>query len=318
MKFSDFLKTLRRDYHLSQLQMINKLALHNDMFSDLTVVTYSRWERGVSTPPLVKMLNIAKVFHLDIFEFLTTITFKPSKNQISAFDNLLKYYDNINNHYRILNMKLNNETFHYFNSESEMVPEEILTQTKKRWDVILKLMQKPDDVYKVDCLESLRKSGTIHISSCIDPETKEILAQGIYVLQDIQEEKCLLENFENKDMTIDKLVHIDDTSEKFLFIPIVAFHSSPWLRFNIYNLVKTFTKTNGVKKIYLLASQIKTFSKLRYLGFDIERSIKSEIKNKIGSSYVKSEVSLHLISCDFDTFICNHGLINLIKSYKDY
>ena len=92
MKFSDFLKTLRRDYHLSQLQMINKLALHNDMFSDLTVVTYSRWERGVSTPPLVKMLNIAKVFHLDIFEFLTTITFKPSKNQISAFDNLLKYY----------------------------------------------------------------------------------------------------------------------------------------------------------------------------------------------------------------------------------
>ncbi len=318
MKFSDFLKTLRRDYHLSQLQMINKLALHNDLFSDLTVVTYSRWERGVSTPPLVKMLNIAKVFNLDIFEFLMTITFKPSQNQISAFDNLLKYYDNINNHYRILNMKLNNETFHYFNSESEMVPEEMLTQTKKRWDVILKLMQKPDDVYKVDCLESLRKSGTIHISSCIDPETKEILAQGIYVLQDIQEEKCLLENFENKDMTIDKLVHIDDTSEKFLFIPIVAFHSSPWLRFNIYNLVKTFTKTNGVKKIYLLASQIKTFSKLRYLGFDIERSIKSEIKNKIGSSYVKSEVSLHLISCDFDTFICNHGLINLIKSYKDY
>ncbi|WMN86143.1 helix-turn-helix domain-containing protein [Vibrio parahaemolyticus] len=281
-------------------------------------MTYSRWERGVSTPPLVKMLNIAKVFNLDIFEFLTTITFKPSQNQISAFDNLLKYYDNINNHYRILNMKLNNETFHYFNSESEMVPEEILTQTKKRWDVILKLMQKPDDVYKVDCLESLRKSGTIHISSCIDPETKEILAQGIYVLQDIQEEKCLLENFENKDMSIDKLVHVDNTSEKFLFIPIVAFHSSPWLRFNIYNLVKTFTKTNGVKKIYLLASQIKTFSKLRYLGFDIERSIKSEIKNKIGNSYVKSEVSLHLISCDFDTFICNHGLINLIKSYKDY
>ncbi len=318
MKFSDFLKTQRKEYHLSQLQMINKLALHNDLFSDLTVVTYSRWERGVSTPPLVKMLNIAKVFNLDIFEFLTTITFKPSQNQISAFDNLLKYYDNINNHYRILNMKLNNETFHYFNSESEMVPEEILTQTKKRWDVILKLMQKPDDVYKVDCLESLRKSGTIHISSCIDPETKEILAQGIYVLQDIQEEKCLLENFENKDMSIDKLVHVDNTSEKFLFIPIVAFHSSPWLRFNIYNLVKTFTKTNGVKKIYLLASQIKTFSKLRYLGFDIERSIKSEIKNKIGNSYVKSEVSLHLISCDFDTFICNHGLINLIKSYKDY
>lgn len=318
MKFSDFIKTLRIDHQLSQLQMVNKLALCNDQFSDLTVVTYSRWERNISNPPLVKMLNIAKVFNVDLFDFLTSIEFKPSKNQLTAFDNLLKHYDNINNHFRILNMKLNDEEFHYFDKESELVPESILRQTKKRLEVVLKLMQKPDDAYKVECLESLRKSGTIQISSCVDPETKEVLAQGIYVLQNLKEEKGIINNFEDKNLSIDKLQHIDDNADKLLFIPIVAFHSSPWLSFNMYNLVKTFTRVDGIKKIYLLASQMKTFSKLKYLGFNIERTIKSEIKNKIGGSFVSSEVSLHLISCDFDEFICNHGLVNLIRSYQEY
>lgn len=318
MKFSDFLKTLRRDYHLSQLQMINKLALHNDLFSDLTVVTYSRWERGVSTPPLVKMLNIAKVFHLDIFEFLTTIQFKESKSQIASFDGFTQHFDCVSNHFRLLKPRLFNEEFSYYGKNEQIAPEAFLPSVKKYWNVILKQENTEDELINTSHVDKFLNDGSLYISSCYEPDSSEVLAQGIYVLQNTHREQNLLDDFSNQALNIKELHSVDIDRDKFVFVPIIALHSTPWLNFNLYNFVKTFTKIDGIKKVYLVVSQIKAFSKLKYLGFNIDKSIKSELKHKIGNSYVKSEISLHLMSCNFDEFICNHGLVNLVKSYKDY
>lgn len=318
MKFSDFLKALRTDCQLSQLQMLNKLALNNDQFADLTVVTYSRWERGVSTPPLIKMLNIAKVFNVDIFEFLTTIQFKESKSQIKSFDVFSAHFANVSNHFRLLQPRLFNEEFCYYGKDEQTPPQDFLASVKKYWNVFLKQQNTDDNLINTSYVDNALNNGSLYITSCNEPDDQEVLAQGIYVLQNTHREQSILDDFSNQTLSIKKLSCVDNDSDKFIFVPLIALHSAPWLNFNLYNFVKTFTKIKGITKIYIVASQVKTFSKLKYLGFNIEQTIKSEIKNKIGSSYAKSEISLHLMSCDFDEFICNHGLVNLIKHYKDY
>ncbi|WP_372379606.1 helix-turn-helix domain-containing protein [Vibrio natriegens] len=317
MKFSSFLKNLRSDFNLSQRQMVLKLAVSHEQFSDLTVVTYSRWERSVSLPPLIKMLYVARIFSVDTFEFLMTIEFKESKNQTLAFANFLSHYYHISNHYRLLSTKLYDEDY-FCNEEIHGVePDLIFRKAKIYWDAILKQEFEPNDNIKSNIIEDLQNNGLLYISSCIEPKSNEILAQGIFTLQSMSEEKKLLHKFNNRTLELHEINKVVDNNDKFIFIPIIAFQSTRWLNFNLYKVIEIFTKVKNIKKIYLVTSQIKAYSKLRYLGFNIVSTIKSEVEDEVFNDCVKSEITTHLISCDFDEFICNHGLVNLIKGYRE-
>ncbi|EOC1853205.1 helix-turn-helix domain-containing protein [Vibrio parahaemolyticus] len=317
MKFSSFLKNIRSDFDLSQRQMVLKLAVSHEQFSDLTIVTYSRWERSVSIPPLIKMLYVARIFSVDTFEFLMTIEFKESKNQTSAFSNFLNHYYHISNHYRILSTKLCDEDYFYNEKIHGVDPRLILIKAKIYWNSVLKQEFKSNDNIEYKLIEDLQNNEILYISSCIEPKSNEILAQGIFTLQNISEEESLLQKFNDKTLELHQLNKVDYNSDKFIFVPIIAFQSTRWLNFNLYKIIEIFTKVKNIKKIYLVVSHIKAYSKLRYLGFNIVRTIKSEVEDEGFNDCVKSEITTHLISCDFDEFICNHGLVNFIKGYRE-
>lgn len=65
ISFSGYLKHIRNDMQLTQQQLIEKLIEHSTNFTTLDLTTYSRWERGVTTPKLSKQIHIARLLGYD-------------------------------------------------------------------------------------------------------------------------------------------------------------------------------------------------------------------------------------------------------------
>ena len=63
MRFSDYLKTCRERFSLTQEALVTELYLFDDeAFEGITPTTVSRWERGVTSPPPKRMAEILAFF----------------------------------------------------------------------------------------------------------------------------------------------------------------------------------------------------------------------------------------------------------------
>ena len=321
MKFSVFIKQMRKIAQLSQLEMVQHLALKDKVFSDLTLVTYNRWERGVSTPPMTKMLRFAKIFDADIYDFLIRIEFKQSKTQIKYFDEFLKHFDDMSNHFRLFSNGIFDAKFIFNHKDDSEITDQQLLQVKKQWNVFLNQKNTEDNKVNLPILKALHSCGSLSLSSCIIPGTEVSIANGIYIIQSSEKENVLTKSLENHSLKISDLSYESQKieSEKLLLLPLIMPYSPSWLRFNIYHLVKTFSNIKNINRFYLVTANKKSFSKFKNIGFNIEKTIKSQINSKITNRNseidTKEDINLYLLSCDFNDFISNHGVIKIIKAY---
>lgn len=100
--FAKFLGDLRKTRGLTQQKMLELLIESDPALSGLDLTTYSRWERGVTTPKLSKQLLITRVMGSDVallidpevkapnnersnFEKIRTRTFNPYKSNSNKF-----------------------------------------------------------------------------------------------------------------------------------------------------------------------------------------------------------------------------------------
>ena len=58
--FANYLKRLRSNRGLTQQQVIDYLSENDTSFRSLDITTYSRWERGVTTPKISKQILVEK------------------------------------------------------------------------------------------------------------------------------------------------------------------------------------------------------------------------------------------------------------------
>lgn len=64
--FANYLKRLRSNRGLTQQQVIDYLSENDTSFRSLDITTYSRWERGVTTPKISKQILVARIYKDDI------------------------------------------------------------------------------------------------------------------------------------------------------------------------------------------------------------------------------------------------------------
>ncbi|WP_373953929.1 helix-turn-helix transcriptional regulator [Vibrio pomeroyi] len=66
LTFAHFIEQARKDRDLTQQEMLELLIEADPTLSKLDLTTFSRWERGVTTPKLVKQLLIARIVGEDV------------------------------------------------------------------------------------------------------------------------------------------------------------------------------------------------------------------------------------------------------------
>ncbi|WP_158134628.1 hypothetical protein [Photobacterium damselae] len=107
MQFSLYLKKILQEKKLTRNELIARLNLYHDVFSNLDAITFSRWITNKTTPSPYKQALIAQHLGNDVIEFMKydlTIR-KESKIVESIFDKLMtkleKSYSNISYFYDV-------------------------------------------------------------------------------------------------------------------------------------------------------------------------------------------------------------------------
>lgn len=80
LTFAQFLECVRRDRNLTQQDMVDLLSSSED-FSKLDLTTFSRWERGITSPKLSKQLLVARMMNEDAAHLIDPETKVKEKNK---------------------------------------------------------------------------------------------------------------------------------------------------------------------------------------------------------------------------------------------
>ncbi|MFH0265615.1 helix-turn-helix domain-containing protein [Vibrio rumoiensis] len=81
--FSSYLVEIRTQKGLTQKKLLDSLIEYDEAFKKLDLNTLSRWERGVTTPPLTKQILIARCLDCDIKPLLPDDT--PNEEEKLAY-----------------------------------------------------------------------------------------------------------------------------------------------------------------------------------------------------------------------------------------
>lgn len=81
--FGAYLKQVREDIGLTQKELAAKLNLASAEFASIDPVTISRWERGTTTPSLIKAIKVLRVLTTDLMPFLTQLPAKVDENLLA-------------------------------------------------------------------------------------------------------------------------------------------------------------------------------------------------------------------------------------------
>ncbi|WP_375321070.1 helix-turn-helix transcriptional regulator [Aliivibrio logei] len=79
--FAKFLEYVRTDRILTQQEMVDLLSSSDPALSKLDLTTFSRWERGVTSPKLSKQLLIARVMEEDVVQLIDPNVKAKEKNK---------------------------------------------------------------------------------------------------------------------------------------------------------------------------------------------------------------------------------------------
>ncbi|MEZ9292452.1 helix-turn-helix transcriptional regulator [Vibrio lentus] len=79
--FSQYLQDFRKRTNLTQQEVLEHLISSDSSFSKLDLTTFSRWERGITTPKLSKQLLAARVLGSDIATLIDPETDAPDKKK---------------------------------------------------------------------------------------------------------------------------------------------------------------------------------------------------------------------------------------------
>ncbi|WP_186171993.1 helix-turn-helix transcriptional regulator [Vibrio chagasii] len=81
LTFAQFLEYVRTDKKLTQQEMVDLLSSSETALSKLDLTTFSRWERGVTSPKLSKQLLIARAMDEDVVKLIAPDVKAKEKNQ---------------------------------------------------------------------------------------------------------------------------------------------------------------------------------------------------------------------------------------------
>ena len=81
LTFSQFLEYVRTNRDLTQQEMVDLLSSSDADFSKLDLTTFSRWERGITTPKLSKQLLVARAMDEDVVKLIDPDVKAKEKNK---------------------------------------------------------------------------------------------------------------------------------------------------------------------------------------------------------------------------------------------
>ncbi|EOX4945283.1 helix-turn-helix transcriptional regulator [Vibrio alginolyticus] len=313
MKFSCFLKKVRKDLSLSQQQVVDILVASHSQLYNLNITTYNRWEKDHSTPSTIKIYLIVKILKLDLIETYRTLDLKSSKSKLKSFTDLVNYLDNNQNRFRLLSSALPNfEKFKTFDKDNYSDSLELLAKFKGSVNNFISQSSTEVNSRDLEDFKEMQKSGTMVVAACKDYDTNTYSAHGAWIYINTSYEKDFLSKFKKQSLRMRNFNIVDKEQDTFIFIIPPSLHSSTWNHYFTSELIKETLK-NPPQKLYTICLSSDALRLYFSLGFKTELSISNQMKINSNINDANSFGTTYLLSIDYKEFISHPGIIKFIK-----
>jgi transcriptional regulator with XRE-family HTH domain len=311
MTFSDCLLRHRGRLKYSQQEMTVRLSWLDDEFKDLSLVTYSRWERNVNIPSIKKILKILIFFKEDLLDFYINPPFKPSMIEEKAFNRFLAYYHYFNDYWALCSYGVHEHPVFTEHDENNPFTEtEKIQESLRKFIKISKLYRKSPDE-KI----ALQKRGVMKLLTC-KSEQGELLAHTGWILFPDSKKTIIINSILNggkEIIPIQKDLSVSTSEPSVMFMRPILHFSREWFDFVLNKIISTLLLNSNIKEIILPTITIDGSKELLQFGFNV---VKTECSAKNLKQNKQKGLELRIMRISSVDLLSNYGLNMWFKEYQ--
>jgi len=300
MELSSLLQQIRHELSLTQAEMAEQLSLFDDSFEHLDLITYSRWERGVSMPSTLRIVHLLGFAKYDKLNYILKLNLKLSETKSNKFQKLVEaHYQEeevlLRTYYPVESPK-----FIRYSAENPLSDikkfERINAATARIFD-----LPKANLTDRSTAAIALQKENDLFIVTCEDAENR-LYAHALYSVHNSDDKARLIADipgFYNnpRSQTVG--------NDKFLFNHTFSRFNFDWWVFNCYCMLDIICSDTDIKDIYCTVLNKNMAKIYQNIGFQLIEKIPTK------KQYINGQPKL--MSITRDDFLSNHGVISWLK-----
>lgn len=300
MELSSLIQQIRHELELTQADMVEQLSLFSDSFEHLDLITYSRWERGVSMPSTLRIVHLLGFAKYDKIRYLLKLNLKLSETKSNKFQKLVDaHYQEeellLRSYYPVESPK-----FIRYSAENPLSDIKKIEKINAATSRIFNLPKTNLDKRGKAAI-ALQKANNLFVVTCEDEENR-LCAHALYSVHNNDDKARLIADIpgffnQPRSQTV--------SGNKFLFSHTLTRFNFDWWVFNSYCMLDIICNDTDIKDIYCIIIN-KSMAKIHQnIGFELVDKVPTKIHPINGQS--------KLMSISRDDFLSNHGVINWLK-----
>lgn len=314
MKFSTFLKDNRKSNSLTQSQLIDALSYNSVLLDDMTLLTYSRWERGVCIPSTLRMVTVSIFFNCSTLAFIKDIEFQQISKQIEAFSEYRHYHQQLGHtYYRAASYAKDKLNFQEYNELNVLKDKaeylKVVRSNRRRYDMSGAGVN-DDQLFEIGLLWQQSGAMTTLISRADDGSIDAHCSISKYKIED---KRALFQSIDENHGSIAPLTFPSKECRSFLFIHFFMVRDEPWWGYcfkKILTILLTSPKVEGVYITLISPESVKEHVKL---GFEVVSIKKVVSRTLTGGRDSLTTASNYLLRINSKVLLSHHGIMNFIK-----
>lgn len=304
MELFSLLSKIRNEYGLTQAEMVEKLSLFHKVFANLDLITYSRWERGVSMPSTLRIIQLLTFAEYDVLSHLIELELKLSKtkiNQLRRIETLACEQQDLIQHsyYPVIDTN-----FKKYTTTTPLTDLRKLTLICESCATFFNLTERTVQE-RCERAITLQNLGVLHMLTC-EGTNDALYAHAMLSVHNVSKRERLINEFVD-------FYNIPRTPEiggdKFIFFHSEMKFNFRWWEFGVFHLIKILVEDPDINEIFMIIKDKNAEQPFISFGFEVL----AEYKKNDSLAGVRK-----LVSISRDDFLSHHGVISWLKEHAHF
>jgi len=305
MELFSLLLKLRTELECTQAEMVEKLSLHHKVFANLDLITYSRWERGVSMPSTLRIIHLLSFAQYDVLDYLVKLELKLSKTKVNQMRRVEAHAYDQQDVIQGAFYPIPDAIFKSYCGEAPLTD----------MDKLQRICESSGQFFKLDHLDIqercersiiLQQKHALHMLTC-EGQDDALYAHAMLSVHNLNEREQLRSEFRDfyntpRDAQL--------SGDKVMFFHSVMKFNFKWWEFTCLYIIQVLCRDPDIQEVFMIARDKSAAQIYTTFGFNVEAKVENEVMSPFGGKR-------KLISISRDDFLSHHGVIAWIKEHED-
>ncbi|GIU17661.1 helix-turn-helix domain-containing protein [Shewanella sp. MBTL60-007] len=304
MELFSLLSKIRNEYGLTQAEMVEKLSLFHKVFANLDLITYSRWERGVSMPSTLRIIQLLTFAEYDVLSHLIELDLKLSKTKVNQVRRIEALAFDQEDLIQASYYPVTDTCFHKYTESTPLTDMRKLALICESSAKFFNLTER-DVQERCERAIKLQEQGALHMLTC-EGSQDNLYAHAIISVHNADDRASLIDEFVDFYNTPREP---EISGDKILFFHSIMKFNYRWWEFGVFHLLKLLIENPDIKEIFMIVRNKN--AEQPYVSFGFEVLAEYEEENPLAGAR-------KLIGISRDDYLSHHGVISWLKEHAHF